>query len=89
MKEKDKLKQERPPEFLELEKKFGFNAIKSNLTRSRSLVIGTTFNGCYEVGMRTDDGTYHYVIVMPHDIEFVQKMFSLFPNTQCPENSGN
>jgi hypothetical protein len=89
MKEKDKSKQEIPPEFLELEKKFGLNSMKSNLTRGRSLVVGTQFNGCYEVGIRSDDGTYYYTIITERDLPALRNMFSLFSDKQCQEDSGN
>ena len=92
--ENKKPQQEIDPELLEIEKKFGFNSIKSNLTRARSLTIGTQFNGCYEVGIRSDDGTYYYSIITPNDIPFLKKMLSVFDEDEkvertCPENSGS
>ncbi|NBU52664.1 MAG: hypothetical protein EBS24_08595 [Chitinophagia bacterium] len=94
MEENKESQQERPAELLELEKKFGFNAIKSNLTRARSLTVGTHFNGCYEVGIRADDGTYYYSVITPNDFPFIKKMFSIFDEDEkvertCPENSGS
>tara|TARA_R110000822_G_scaffold188729_2_gene327789 strand:- start:917 stop:1174 length:258 start_codon:yes stop_codon:yes gene_type:complete len=65
----------KPPELLKLEKKLRINCLKSNLTRARSLVVGTQFNGCYEVGLRSDDGTYYYVVVTPQDVPAIKKMF--------------
>jgi len=79
-KEKQKtveIKQETPPELVEIEKKFGLNGIKSNLTRARSLVVGTQFNGCHEIGIRSDDGTYFYTVITERDLPVIRKMFSL------------
>lgn len=71
------IKQERSPELLEIEKKFGLNAVKSNLTRARSLTVGTQFNGCYEIGIRSDDGTYYYTVITQNDLPAIRKMFSV------------
>ena len=67
-----------PEELLKIEKKLRFNGLKSNLTRARSFVVGTQFNGCYEVGLRSDDGTYYYAVIMPQDVPTIKKMFSFF-----------
>jgi hypothetical protein len=71
------IKQERSPELVEIEKRFGLNAIKSNLTRARSLTVGTQFNGCYEVGIRSDDGTYYYTVITETDLPTIRKIFSV------------
>jgi hypothetical protein len=65
-----------PEEILKIEKKLRFNGLKSNLTRARSFVVGTQFNGCYEVGLRSDDGTYYYVVITPQEVPTIKKMFS-------------
>lgn len=79
MKQKKNIPVEAPlksPEVLKIEKQFGLNGMKSTLNRARSITVGEMFNGCYEIGMRTDDGTYYYVIVTQNDLPKIKKLFS-------------
>ncbi len=57
------------------------NEMKASQSRSQSLSIGSAGNGCSEISMRANNGTYLYCIFQP--VEIMEFIHQLSANIGC------
>lgn len=65
----------------EIEAKQQIAAIESNLTRARSITVGTAFGGTTEVSMRGDGGQSLWCLMQP--VEVIELIHQLAANVGC------
>lgn len=68
----------------EFQERLMIESQNGDVNRARSFSVGTTFGGTTEVGMRTNDGTYVWVVMQP--VEVIEFIHQLAANVGCHIN---
>jgi hypothetical protein len=75
---------ERQKKIKELEHQQAVDNFESNLSRARSVMVGTAFGGSTEISMRADGGRHIWAILQP--VEVVELINQLSANIGCHIN---
>jgi hypothetical protein len=67
--------------FRAIEERLAVENLESNLTRARSITVGTAFGGTSEISMRANNGSTIYCIMQP--VEIIELIHQLAANTGC------